>query len=259
MLRIVLIGAGNVGTHLGRRLQECGVPVCQVYSRQRERALKLAGEIQAEATNHWPDIQKNAELYILAVSDDALAEVAGRLREQLPAGVLVVHTSGATPSTVLNVFQRHGVFYPLQTFSRERPVDFSTVPVCISANQPEDEDLLEKLGRLISRKTARINDLERATLHVAAVFVNNFANQCFQIGYEVLQREKLPFDLLQPLIQETARKIVGQVPAEVQTGPAVRGDVETIHRHLEYLTKTENPHRELYRLLSRSINPFLEV
>lgn len=259
MLRIVLIGAGNVGTHLGRRLQECGLPVWQVYSRRRERAQALARELQAQATDRWSEIQKNAELYILAVSDDAIAEVAGRLLDRLPADAFVVHTSGATPSTVLRDFRRHGVFYPLQTFSREHPVDFSTVPICVSAHQPEDEALLEELARQISGKTARINDRERAILHVAAVFVNNFANHCFQIGYEVAQRENLSFELLQPLIQETARKIVGQVPAEVQTGPAIRGDVETIQRHLDYLAATENPHRELYRLLSKSINPFLEV
>lgn len=259
MQGIVLIGAGNVATHLGRRLPECGFPVRQVYSRRLEQSRTLAAEIQAEATDQWPEIQKNAELYIVAVSDHAIAEVAGRLREQLPVDAFVVHTSGATPSTVLSAFRRHGVFYPLQTFSRERPVDFSTVPICVSAHRSEDEELLEKLARQISRKTARVNDRERAILHVAAVFVNNFANHCFQIGYEVVQREDLSFELLQPLIQETGRKIVGQVPAEVQTGPAVRGDVETIRRHLDYLAATENPRRELYRLLSKSINSSLEI
>jgi len=256
---IVLIGAGNVGTHLGQRLHTCGIPIKQVYSRQLSKAQKLARQIDAQAINRWPELDPNADLYILAVSDDAIAEVAHQMYAQLPPNALVVHTSGATPSRVLQCFQRHGVFYPLQTFSVDRRVDFSLIPICVSASQSEDEAFLEKIGQTISSKVYPINDEKRAVLHVAAVFANNFANHCFQISYEVLENEQLPFDLLLPLIQETARKITNQRPANMQTGPAIRGDTDSIQRHLTYLKNTNNPYQEIYRQLSKSIRPSLEL
>lgn len=253
MQYVTLIGTGNVGTHLGRRLHACGVPVRQVYSRRLERAQELAGEIGAQAIDQWSDLQSDAGLYILAISDDAIPAAAGQMQRYLPERAFVVHTSGATPSDTLHVFPRRGVFYPLQTFSKERAVDFSNVPVCVFAIRPDDENLLEELGRTVSEKVYRINDHERAVLHVAAVFANNFANHCFQMSYDILTKEKLPFELLEPLILETARKIPGRTPADMQTGPAVRGDAETIRRHLDYLERTNSPYRELYQLLSKSI------
>lgn len=259
MPEIVLIGAGNVGTHLGHRLHACGIPIKQVYSRQLRKAQKLARQVNAQANNQWTELYPNADLYILAVSDDAIADVAQKMYAQLSPDVLVVHTSGATPSNVLQHFRRHGVFYPLQTFSVDQGVDFSLIPICVSASQPEDEAFLEKTGQTVSSKVYRINDKKRAVLHVAAVFANNFANHCFQISHEMLEKEQLPFDLLLPLIQETARKITDQTPANMQTGPAIRGDVDTIQRHLDYLEKTNNPYREIYRQLSKSIQPSIEL
>jgi predicted short-subunit dehydrogenase-like oxidoreductase (DUF2520 family) len=259
MPEVVLIGAGNVGTHLGRRLHDCGIAVRQVFSRRISKAERLARQIEAQAIDQWHELYTEAALYILAVSDDAIAEVGRNIQAQLPAEAFVVHTSGATPSTALQGFRRYGVFYLLQTFSREKAVDFSAIPVCVSANQPKDELILEKLGQKISDRVFIINDHERAVLHIAAVFANNFVNHCFQISHQILEREQLPFELLQPLIQETARKITAQTPADMQTGPAVRGDVATIRRHLDYLEATNSPYRELYRQLSKSIRPSLKI
>jgi predicted short-subunit dehydrogenase-like oxidoreductase (DUF2520 family) len=118
---------------------------------------------------------------------------------------------------------------------------------------------LEKTGQTISSKVYRINDQQRAVLHVAAVFANNFANHCFQISHEILEKEQLPFELLLPLIQETARKVIGQIPTNMQTGPALRGDMATIHRHLDYLEKSNSPYQEIYRQLSKSIQPSIEL
>lgn len=247
---IVLIGAGNVGFHLGKQLKACGLNVVQIFSRQAEKAKRLSAAIQATFTTDLEQVIPDATLYILAVNDNSITEVASKLN--IHKG-LVVHTSGGTPSTILQpYFQRFGIFYPLQTFSIAKAVDFEQVPICVYANDSADEDFLFQLGQQISSKVYRINDEQRAILHVTAVFVNNFTNYLFQIGYDILQQEHLPFDLLRPLIQETAAKVQTHFPAEIQTGPAIRGDQTTIERHLEYLKKFP-AYKELYQILTNNI------
>ncbi|MDX1942300.1 MAG: F420-dependent NADP oxidoreductase [Saprospiraceae bacterium] len=247
---IILIGAGNVGYHLGKRLFEKGLHIKQVFSRTKEKAQNLASEIKAEAITDLSKMDPNADLYILAVHDDAIIKTAS----QLPLNQkLITHTSGSTPSTVLQPYtQRYGIFYPLQTFSISKEVDFEQIPICIHANNKEDVIFLENIAKRISSKVYRINDEQRAILHVAAVFVNNFTNHLFQIGYNILEKENLPFDLLRPLIRETAEKIQEHSPAGMQTGPAVRGDKATIKRHLLYLEKFPE-YRSLYDSLTKSI------
>ncbi len=247
---IILIGAGNVGYHLGKRLYEKGLHMDQVFSRTVEKANILAKIVGAQAITDLADVHSDADLYILAVHDSAIADVAAKLPAK---GKLVVHTSGATPSSVLAPhFERFGIFYPLQTFSVSRMVDFEQIPICVYACQESDLQLLENLAKQISPKVYRIDDAQRATLHVAAVFVNNFTNHLFQVGYDILEKENLPFDLLRPLIRETAEKVQEHLPARMQTGPAIRGDESTIRRHLAYLEKYPE-YRSLYELLTGSI------
>lgn len=248
--KIVLIGAGNVGYHLGKRLHEKGLYIQQVFSRSKEKAQKLASEVNAQAITNLSNITSDADLYILAVHDSAIAKVAAQLSR---LNKLIVHTSGATPSTVLQPhFQRFGIFYPLQTFSISKEVDFEQIPICVHANQEADLQTLENLARQISPKVYRIDDEQRAILHMAAVFVNNFTNYLFQIGYDILEKENLPFDLLRPLIRETAAKVQEHVPAEMQTGPAIRGDQATIDKHLQYLDRFPE-YKHLYELLTENI------
>lgn len=250
---IVLIGAGNVGFHLGKRLAARGMKPVQVFSRSEEPARRLGEALDTPFTNDIEAIRPEANLYILAVRDDAIGNVAARLAPLLSGRPLIVHTSGATPSSVLAGYTSHyGVFYPLQTFSREREVDFDTVPFCIDAAREADARMLEQVAQRISTRVYRIDDRQRAILHVAAVFVNNFTNHLLGIGQDILDREGLPFDLLRPLILETARKVQDHPPAAMQTGPAVRGDQATIERHLDYLDKFP-AYRELYRLLTVNI------
>jgi predicted short-subunit dehydrogenase-like oxidoreductase (DUF2520 family) len=256
---IFLIGAGNVGYHLGRHLVDRGCRVTGVFSRSIEKAQALSELTGIPHCHTFNEIDPTADLYLLAVSDAAIAPAARSLYQMGIRDKLLAHTSGATPSSVLRPYStRYGVFYPLQTFSRERVLDFSKIPLCIQANGKEDEALLFHLGERLSEAVYRIDDQQRAVLHVAAVFVNNFTNHLFQAGWDILERESLSFDLLRPLIEETAAKVLAYRPSDMQTGPAVRGDQATVDRHLEYLQ--EQPQlQELYRLLTRHINPDLEV
>lgn len=254
MEKIVLIGAGNVGYHLGRRLVEKGIQLRQVFSRTIEHARKLSRETGIPYATKWQEIDLKGTMYMLAVPDDAIETVARALCKKKLTDKLLVHTSGATPSAILKPYSsRYGVFYPLQTFSLSREVDFNKIPLCVDALLPEDEDRLFALGKKLSKKVYRIDDQERSVLHVAAVFVNNFTNALFGAGHDILHQEGLPFDLLRPLIGETAEKVQRHLPEQMQTGPAIRGDQRTVDRHLAYLEKFP-AYRELYQILTKHIN-----
>jgi len=251
--KIVLIGSGNVGYQLGRRFFEQGLQIVQVFSRKAEKAERLAKAIGCDFTTQLNLVTAEADIYILAVHDSSVGEVAKKLSNILPADKIVVHTSGATPSTVLApFFPNCGVFYPLQTLSIDRAADFDTIPICVDAAFAETQEMLLALGQRISKQVQIVTDEERAVLHVAAVFVNNFANHLFQIGARIVEEEGISFDLLRPLILETALKIQNHAPADMQTGPARRCDASTIRRHERYLEKFP-AYRELYTVLTQSL------
>jgi len=252
-MKIVLIGAGNVGWHLGCRLRECGQNVLQVFSRSQLKARDLGEKIEADYTHSLNDVSPAGDLYILAVHDDAIGEVARKLAGGGLKKKLVVHTSGTTPSAVFaGTLERYGVFYPLQTFSKARQPDFSEIPICVDAVHAPDREALDVLAGMISGKVFHLDDRQRAVLHVAAVFANNFTNHLFHIGHTILEREGLPFELLLPLIRETVGKLDDGSPGQMQTGPASRGDEATIERHLGLLEKYPE-YREIYRQLTESI------
>jgi len=172
--KIVLIGAGNVGYHLGCRFRELGVEVLQVFSRDKKKAQTLAKKIDTKATNKLAKVTPEADIYILAVHDGAIAEVAAQLQFLDDKKRLFVHTSGATPSTVLKpYFRNYGIFYPLQTFSISRQANFEDIPICVDAKRKKHREQLLKLAKITSPKVYEVNDKQRAILHVAAVFVNN--------------------------------------------------------------------------------------
>jgi predicted short-subunit dehydrogenase-like oxidoreductase (DUF2520 family) len=252
-MRIALLGSGNVATHLGRALRDAGEEIVQVWSRNPENAAALAMELNAGAVNDPDLVTTEADLYILAVNDDAILTVVSMLPVH---DRLVVHTSGSTGMEVLrNASDRIGVLYPLQTFSKSREVDFSVVPLAIEGNSEQVMQTLEDLARKISGHVLRMDSRQRRALHVAAVFACNFTNHLYALAAGILDRNQLDFDLLRPLIRETAEKVQSFMPSDVQTGPAVRGDEETMRKHLEFLT--EHPELgALYRELSQSIVNF---
>ena len=249
-IKISIIGAGNVATHLGQRFFECEIEVVNVFSRSFLKAKKLAQKIKAIPICQLSELSEAADILIIAVKDGAINEVAEQI---LLKNKLVVHTSGATESIVFEKhFERYGIFYPLQTFSVGQPVDFGTLPICVDANTNQDIALLENLGQLICPNIYKIDDKERAILHVCAVMVNNFTNHLYTIANDILDQESISMNILKPLIQETVNKIQENPPKEMQTGPAIRNDIQTIEKHLNFLKKYPN-YQSIYKKLSNSI------
>jgi len=250
---VCIIGSGNIGFHLGCVLVERGINVLQVWSRTHEKAILLSQRTGAQAIVDIKSLSLNADLYIIAVPDHAIASIAMQMYAILPSDVLVVHTSGATPSSILQpYFLYFGIFYPLQTFSIAKTPNFQQIPICVYASPIRFLTPLVNLASRVSEKVFFIDDSQRAQLHIAAVFVNNFTNYCYHIAAKLLEETDIPFELLQPLIQETAEKIKYFLPSEVQTGPAIRGDENTINKHLSIL-KEHSDWKQLYQLLSEGI------
>ena len=247
--KITILGAGNVGTHLIKRFQNSGVVIHQVFTRHIE---KNANWDNINVIDNLDLLDKNADVYILSVSDAAIENLAKQISEILD-NQLIVHTSGTIPSSVFApYFKRFGVFYPLQTFSKKREPDWNEIPICIDAAKVEDKILLHEIALNASPKVYYISDEQRAKIHVAAVFVNNFVNHLYHIGEEILLHEQLPFDILKPLIRETAAKIEVNPPSAMQTGPARRGDLITIEKHISYLEQFPD-YQDIYEVFSEQI------
>jgi predicted short-subunit dehydrogenase-like oxidoreductase (DUF2520 family) len=249
-MRITLIGSGNVATHLAAALKNAGHNIVQVYSRNMQNAALLAYHVKAEAIDDLHAINTDTELFIIATKDDAI----GPLAEQLaPHQKLMVHTSGATDLYSLLAFSDNvGVFYPLQTFSKTKEVDFRNVPLCIEAKDEAAAKTLEQLAQTISKKVYPIDSEKRKALHLAAVFACNFPNYLYTIAQQIIAKQELDFELLRPLIQETAAKVQSADPATVQTGPAIRNDEITMDMHRQLL-EGEPELQQLYFLLSQGI------
>lgn len=252
MPKIVLVGSGRIAWHLGKRLKAKGLPVAQVLSRTASHAMSLAETLQTDWSDDWSEVLPDADWLLLAIRDDVIDDVAALLAPHVPEA-LVTHTSGGTPGSVLSpFFRRYGVFYPLQTFSMERTPVWSKIPFCVDAATEADMLFLIKIGKTISNLVYRVTDDQRAQLHVAAVFANNFANHCFAIAEQILSEKDLPFELLHPLMEETLAKALQNAPGKMQTGPAMRGDTDTINRHLKLLE--QHPEwQNLYKKISDSI------
>jgi predicted short-subunit dehydrogenase-like oxidoreductase (DUF2520 family) len=252
-MKITIIGAGNVATHLAKRLHEKEHNILQIFNRNLEYAVFLANEINGEAINDFQKINLESDIYIISISDDAIATVAEKLATILPKTAIIAHTSGATSSKVFQpFFENYGVFYPLQTFSKNRKADFEKLPFCIEGSNQNTENQLVTLANSIALNVYLINDEQRSVLHVAAVFANNFTNYLMAISDEIVKKENIPFDLLKPLINETIAKINENSPKSMQTGPARRGDKATLATHQNYLEKYPN-YQNIYKLLSEYI------
>lgn len=245
---VVIIGSGNVASHLAKAINRCH-HVTQIYSRNISHATELAEQLNdCKATDLLTDLDKSADIYIISVSDDAINCVANAMPNV--AGI-VVHTSGSVEIELLaNISNHIGVFYPLQTFSKDSEVNISEVPFFLEASDGMTMDALKKLAYSLSDHVYLADSYQRQTLHVAAVFACNFFNNLLDISTEILKKEGYSLEILAPLIEMTAFKALEAGAFKAQTGPAVRGDVATIHKHIASLDPAL---KEIYRLLSQSI------
>lgn len=246
MISVTILGAGNVATHLFKALSSADdVFVKQWFNRNISSIQPYKNDV--EITDDLSQL-KEADLYIIAISDDAIAN----LSTQLPfENRLVVHTSGAVNIHDLDKKNRRGVFYPLQTFSKSAELDFADVPICIEAIDKSDLKTLKTLSNAVGSKSHKVNSNQRKALHLAAVFVNNFTNQLYRVAHEITEAEGVEFEILKPLILETAKKVQHISPYMAQTGPAKRKDKKTIKKHLDLLKNEQ--HKAIYELLTESI------
>ncbi|GAF02241.1 Rossmann-like and DUF2520 domain-containing protein [Saccharicrinis fermentans] len=250
MLRnIVLIGSGKLATQLGSSLVKKGFNIRQVFSRTHCNAEELAERLNAYATDRLSEIQLDADLYIIALTDAAIETTI----EQMPkVNGIVVHTAGSLAMDMLGSFENYGIFYPFQTFSKEREVDFSEIPILIEANGELVCKKLESFAKAISQTVMVCDSNQRQQIHLAAVFACNFSNHMYVIAESILKKYDISFDVLKPLIKETALKTEFLSPVKAQTGPAIRGDKNVIDKHLSMLGGDEEL-AELYSKLTQRI------
>ena len=252
-MKIVLIGAGRLSVNMGRALFNAGHDIIQVYSRTIESAQNVATIVGGAPTTDIDSINKGADVYIVMVKDSVIANLIPSIckgREQK----VFIHTAGSIP---LHVFQgmalHYGVLYPLQSFSREREADFSTIPCFIEASDEYASNTIIRLASSISNNVKMLASEDRKYLHLAAVFACNFVNHCYTIAGDILSAHGIPFDTLLPLIDETARKVHAMPPAEAQTGPAMRYD-ENVIRNQSMLLSNIPPVKDIYERMSLNIH-----
>lgn len=248
MQKIVVIGTGNLAEHLAISLFNNGLCVSQIFGRDIQKAKKIAKKVDAEAVNVFEDIQKNAYLYLLCISDSALPDVIKNIGFEPN---LIVHTAGSVSVNILNKFANYGVFYPLQTFTKGRDVNMKNVPLCLEANTDANFEKLNNIANKISDKVIKINSIQRKQCHIAAVFACNFTNYFYTIAADLLAEQGMSFDIIKPLIRETAEKAISINPKKSQTGPAIRKNNDIINNHLQQLTNKD--WKKLYSFVSECI------
>lgn len=249
MKNVIVLGSGNVASHLISFIEASNdLNLVQIYARN-SNILDISID-KYLITNDFSEI-KEADIYIIAVSDNSIAEVS----EKLPFKKrLVVHTSGSAELTTLNSKNRRGVLYPLQTFSKNKKVDFSEIPFCLETEFEYDYQNLENFAQKFSAKVYQISSEQRKYIHITAVFVSNFTNHMFTIGNEICKENEIPFEIFKPLIQETVNKIADLEPVLAQTGPAVRDDTNTIKKHLDLISNEKI--KSLYLNITESIKNY---
>ena len=245
MIKVVLLGSGNIAFHLAKVFEQAkNIELIQLYRRNEKNDYLFDSSIpKTESLNEL----KKADVYIIAISDDQIAKLSKQLK--FKEG-LVVHTSGSVHMNQLKCTAHKGVFYPLQTFSKDKTMNYSSIPFCLETEFLNDMTLLKIIANAISDHVYEIDSFQREKLHIAAVFANNFSNYMFKIAKDVCDNNQISFDLLKPLISNTANKLNLIDPKDAQTGPAKRNDKKIIQKHLQQL---KGDQKELYAIISKSI------
>lgn len=248
-MKIVFIGAGNLANCVSLEMQRVGMTIGQIYSRNRDHAEALAKKANCQFTCNLNEIIPDADLYIFSLKDSVLPEVIARMK---PNEGLWVHTAGSVPMHVFEGYTpRYGVFYPLQTFTKKRRVKLDGTPIFLEVNNPDDMKMLKKVAIALSGNARETDSEKRKQIHLAAVFACNFTNHMYVLASKILEEQGVAYDVLLPLITETANKINDLPPPEAQTGPAVRFDKDIMDKQVALLT--EPALQTIYKLLSQSI------
>ena len=251
---VVLLGAGRVATHLAPALMGAGYRIVQVYSRTADAARALACPLGVPYTDNLDAVSTEAHIYIACVADEALPAIAARVASA-DEDKIFLHTAG---SVSMDVWRdagagHYGILYPLQTFSKERAVDMSAVSLFVEASDEYALNAVEALAYSLSDKVFYADSRRRALLHIAAVFACNFTNAMYAAAHRLLATDNIPFEVLLPLIDETAAKVHSLTPRAAQTGPALRGDMAVMQKHMDALADDE----ELYAIYAQ-ISNFIE-
>ena len=254
--KIVILGAGNVATHLTKALIKEGFDVRQIFSRTIESARELGVKTGVHFTNNLAELYKEADIYIFALSDTAIEKLASMI--DFNHDPLLLHTAGSVSIDVLkNSSKNYGVLYPLQTFSKSRELDFKKVPLCVDANTKHNIKEVSQIAATLSDNTRIMGEDERKKIHLAAVFACNFTNYMYSQAEEILKQDNIDFNIIKPLIEETAAKVQDLSPAKAQTGPAIRNDRATMNKHKELL-ENFNELKKLYTFISNNISKLKE-
>ncbi|WP_109673019.1 Rossmann-like and DUF2520 domain-containing protein [Dyadobacter jejuensis] len=260
-MKISIVGSGNVAWHLAMAFEEAGHWIGEVYSRNPENGAKLVSQLyDTDLIDSLNFSDSQADLILLAVTDHALEEVMQQI--VLPENVILANTSGTTTLAELqnlvdiysDVAVQTGILYPLQSFTKEIPLDYEEIPFCVESRDADTETILLDLARTVSHHVRTMNSFERLVYHVAAVFASNFTTQLLALSHDLIQNESLDFQLLKPLIGASIQKAI-EAPNlhDALTGPAKRGDYETINKHLEYLDELDPDYTQIYRLITQNI------
>ena len=244
-MQIVLIGSGNVAFHLAKAFSEAQIPISQIFGRNTAELQKISEKFSIPFST---ESLVDADLYIISVSDSSIAEVSALIKNK---NVLVAHTSGSVSREALSGNYRKSVFYPLQTFSKSKNLDYSKIPFFIDAENENDEEILKNLASKISKNVMLANDEKRKYIHLTAVFACNFVNHLYARAKEISDSQGIPFDYFLPLIDETTQKIHELEPKLAQTGPAIRNDEKVLKLHESLLTDEEK--LKIYKTLNESI------
>lgn len=244
-MQIVLIGSGNVAFHLAKAFTEAQIPISQIFGRNTTDLQKISEQFSIPFST---ETLAEADLYIISVSDSSIAEVSSLIKNE---NALVAHTSGSVSREALSGNYRKSVFYPLQTFSKSKNLDYSKIPFFIDAENENDEEILKNLASKISKNVMLANDEKRKYIHLTAVFACNFVNHLYARAKEISDSQGIPFYYFLPLIDETTQKIHELEPKLAQTGPAIRNDEKVLKLHESLLTDEEK--LKIYKTLNESI------
>lgn len=249
--KITIVGAGNVGHNFGKGFKNAGYIIHEVFSKTQKSASLLGHSLSCDYTTDLSALKKDTDLILLAVNDDVLESVISQIKIK---DKLIIHTSGSTPISVFEAhkFSNYGILYPVQSFSKNETESLEPIPFCVEGNNDKTSEMLYSLARSVSRKVYAMDSEKRKSLHVAAVFANNFSNHMFHIADDLLRSHDISFEVIRPLLEKTASKIHSERPKDVQTGPAARNDRKVIEEHLKYLEHNKD-YQELYRKITDSI------